>query len=173
MGWKTKYIVAPIIVGIVLIVVGYYITQYLNQPKIVPSVQPYTTEFCPQGIAFNYDIASFSVNYMNSGANDADVTVTLTSDNVLSKYTDSMQDYQVSSSKGWYIIKGQSGKYDFSLKINNSNQPPSNITIEINQTCSYGVTGNVQFDCGFSLICCKYNKTYSNNYNFIGGICQS
>jgi hypothetical protein len=169
-------IIGALIVGAILVVAGYYINSWLSPPKPINVVQIGTTEFCPSSLYFSYPdyTASFSINYLNSGDHDANFIVTLSSTNILSKYSgDNLSNYTFSTTKGWFLIKGSYQQYAFQLKLNDSSQQPDNITIFTTMKCSYTVgAGSLQtnFGCGSSSTCCYYTKS-SSGYNFAGEIC--
>lgn len=171
-------IIGGIIVGIAIVIAGFYFSNIQNPPRPIIVVQPGTTEFCPASLYFSsVDYStSFNLNYLNSGDHDADFAVSVSSKDVLSKYSsDILSNYTLSTTKGWFVTKGSYQQFTFQLKLNDSSQQPDNIIVFATMKCSYSIgSGSLQTNlgCGSFSTCCFYTKSGFATYNFDGEKCS-
>ena len=172
MSWQEKAVATAVIGVLVLVFFQQPLLEIVNPPKPITVASSQGNNFCPSTLNFSQakftDEILFLVTYKNLGSTGVFNTI-ISSENVLSKYDETLSDFNNVSSKSWIVENGQPQSYKFKLKL--PEDIPENIGIEIKLGCTFDVS-IFNFKCQSFNKCCNYAKNSSGlSYALIGDTC--
>ncbi len=154
------------------------VEEYLNPPlPIYIAPAEYGEKFCPSLLSFDSPTkdTGFKISYKNVGPSIGRFTVSINSDNLLTRYENDLEGYRKVSSKSWIAeSSGDTPKiisYNFRLKINTT-ENPNNFTVTAQLNCEYDTSIAKNLICEGITKCCKYSRGgFVSQYSLISETC--
>jgi len=166
-----KTIAIMVIGGVILLIIGTQVTDFFNSPNLIGSVKGGTTSLCPTELNFFRGTSAFTLTFVNLGDEDGDFSTKIMSNDILSKYKGSGDDFSQSSSQNWYAQVDTPQNFNFELQRIDDENPPETIKIDVDASCGTDLMGIVALECGSKQFSCKYNQDEqehrSTYYNLI------
>lgn len=161
-------LIIPIFVILLALIINHYGSEFLDGPKVIPvSSSPTVSTICPTSMSFDYKGGTtFVVGFLNGGGNDGDFTVTINSQDILTKTQNPGAQFGPSSTLTYTVLKDvkRPVNYNFALNMTDVSKPPPAISIGMTLQCT-GYVGPLPYTCqGISDIC-NYTRDPSGQYD--------
>lgn len=149
-------ILTGVIIGLIVAFGKEPISDLFSMPEIIGIVKAGTTSVCPTSLDFSRGSGLFSFAFSNKGTDDGSFVATVSSQDVLSRYKGSGQQFTKMSSQDWFAEQGKDVTFNFEVQRIDDENPFGKITIKADLECFTDIVGVVPISCGERHISCSY-----------------